>query len=119
MFKHLVAGDGESAEATKAFYEEYRSVSDLNAAYYLQTIEQVFQKHALPKGEFVHRGQRIDLGAIKDTALLAIEGERDDISGIGQTRAALHLGSKWRDAIAPVVEQWIARHDGARLKAAA
>jgi poly(3-hydroxybutyrate) depolymerase len=143
MFKHLIEGDEDSADATKAFYDEYRSVSDLDADYYLQTIEQVFQKHALPNGEFVHRGKRIDLGAIKDTALLAIEGERDDISGIGQTRAALkvatglsekrkkyHLapevghygifnGSKWRDAIAPVVDDWIARHDRARLKAVA
>ena len=72
----------------KAFYDEYRAVCDLNAAYYLQTVEQVFQKHSLPKGEFVHRGRRVDLTKIKETALLAVEGERDDISGIGQTRAA-------------------------------
>ena len=134
MFKHLVAGDGDSADASKAFYEEYRSVCDLTAEYYLQTIEHVFQKHSLPKGEFVHRGARIDLGAISDTAILAIEGERDDISGIGQTRAALHLatglpedskryylaeevghygifnGGKWRNRIAPVVEEWFAQH---------
>lgn len=143
MFKHLVDGDGESAEATKDFYEEYRSVCDMNADYYLQTIEHVFQKHSLPNNEFVHRGVRIDLGAIRDTALLAIEGERDDISGIGQTRAALHLannlpdsrkqyllapdvghygifnGSKWRTKIAPVVEDWIARFDRGRLKVVA
>lgn len=143
MFRHLIEGDEDSAEATKAFYDEYRSVCDLDADYYLQTIEQVFQKHALPNGLFVHRGQRIDLGAIKDTALLAIEGERDDISGIGQTHAALKVatglaekrkkyflapevghygifnGSKWRGVIAPVVEDWIARHDRARLKAVA
>ncbi|MEN9717536.1 MAG: hypothetical protein RIQ99_414 [Pseudomonadota bacterium] len=143
MFKHLVDGDGESAEATKAFYDEYRSVCDMNAAYYLQTVEQVFQKHALPKGEFMHRGKRIDLGQITDTALLAVEGERDDISGVGQTKAALTLatalkdkqkhyllvpdvghygifnGSKWRDQIAPVVEQWIAQHDRAMLKVVA
>ena len=140
MFKHMVEGDGESADATKAFYEEYRAVCDLPAEYYLQTIETVFQRHALPKGEFMHRGQRVDLGAIRDTALLAIEGEKDDISGIGQTRAALTLatglaekrkkyllaedvghygifnGSKWRNRIAPVLEDWIARHDKARLK---
>ncbi|MBW8783443.1 MAG: polyhydroxyalkanoate depolymerase [Novosphingobium sp.] len=143
MFKHLVVGDGESADASKAFYEEYRSVCDMTAEFYLQTMEQVFQKHALPKGEFVHRGKPIDLGAIRDTALLAIEGERDDISGIGQTRAALKLasglaerrkkyflapevghygifnGSKWRTLIAPVVEAWIAEHDKARLKVVA
>ena len=143
MFKHLIAGDDDSADASKAFYDEYRAVCDLDADYYLQTIEQVFQKHALPKGEFMHRGKRVDLGAIRDTALLAIEGERDDISGIGQTKAALTLatglaekrkryllapevghygifnGSKWRDNIAPVVEDWIAKNGGAKLKAVA
>jgi poly(3-hydroxybutyrate) depolymerase len=134
MFRHLVAGDGESADATKAFYEEYRSVSDLPAEYYLQTVEHVFQKHSLPKGEFEHRGKLIDLGAITDTAILAIEGENDDISGIGQTKAALKVttgltasrkqyylakdvghygifnGSKWRTVIAPVIENWMAKH---------
>jgi poly(3-hydroxybutyrate) depolymerase len=143
MFQHLVEGDGESADATKAFYDEYRSVCDMTAEFYLQTVEQVFQRHALPKGEFVHRGKPIDLSAIRDTALLAIEGENDDISGIGQTRAALTLasklseakkkyhlvpevghygifnGSKWRTRIAPVVEEWLARHDKARLKVVA
>ncbi len=131
MFKHLVTGDEDSADTTKAFYDEYRSVADMTSEFYLQTIEQVFQKHALPKGEFFHRGKRIDLGAITETALLAIEGECDDISGIGQTRAALTLavnlpearkqyflvpgvghygifnGSKWRGTIAPAVEAWI------------
>jgi poly(3-hydroxybutyrate) depolymerase len=135
MFKHLVDGDGEGADATKAFYEEYRSVCDMTAEFYLQTVDAVFQRHLLPKGELTHRGRRVDPAAIRDVALLAIEGERDDISGIGQTRAALdiatalpaklkkyHLaetvghygifnGSKWRDRIAPVVEQWIASHD--------
>jgi poly(3-hydroxybutyrate) depolymerase len=143
MFNHLVRGDEESADATKAFYDEYRSVCDMTADFYLQTIEHVFQKHSLPKGEFVHRGQRIDLGAIHDTALLAIEGEKDDISGLGQTRAALKLasdlpethkqyllakdvghygifnGSKWRTRIAPVVEQWIAQHAHAAAPVAA
>ncbi len=136
MFQQLVAGDGESADSTKAFYEEYRSVCDMTAEFYLQTIEDVFQQHKLPKGEFLHRGRRVDPGAITDTALLAIEGERDDISGIGQTRAALKLasalpeaekryylaetvghygifnGRRWREVIAPVLEEWIARHDG-------
>lgn len=136
MFKHLVEGDEESAEATKRFYEEYRSVCDMTAEFYLQTIEEVFQKHSLPKGELMHRGVRVDPGAIRKTALLAIEGEKDDISGLGQTKAALtiatHLpddmklhyvakdvghygifnGSKWRKRIAPVLEEWIARHNG-------
>jgi poly(3-hydroxybutyrate) depolymerase len=131
MFKHLTVGHQEGADATKRFYDEYLSVCDMTAEFYLQTIEHVFQKHSLPKGEFVHRGKPIDPQAIRDTALLAIEGERDDISGIGQTRAALDLaehlpearkkyylaedvghygifnGSKWRKRIAPVVEDWI------------
>ncbi len=143
MFKHLVAGDGDSADAGKAFYDEYRAVSDLNAAYYLQTVEHVFQKHSLPNGTFVHRGKLVDLTKVRDTALLAIEGERDDISGIGQTKAALKLttglaasrkqyflapevghygifnGSKWREQIAPIVEAWIAQFDGAQLKVVA
>jgi poly(3-hydroxybutyrate) depolymerase len=134
LFKHLVQGDDESADRTKEFYEEYRSVCDMTAEFYLQTIDLVFQRHALPKGEWVHRGVRVDPAAITDIGLLAIEGERDDISGIGQTKAALKLatklpeaekkyllaegaghygifnGGKWRDRIAPVVEDWIASH---------
>ena len=131
MFKHLTIGDDESAQATKDFYEEYRSVCDMTAEFYLQTVEEVFQKHSLPNGTFTHRGEVIDLGQIDKTALLAVEGERDDISGIGQTKAALTLatglsdkkkryylaegaghygifnGSKWRGKIAPVVEEWM------------
>ena len=135
MFKHLVKGDEESASASKDFYEEYRSVCDMTAEFYLQTIEIVFQRHALPKGEWLHRGRLVDPGAITKTALLAIEGENDDISGLGQTKASLTLakklpeaekkyymaegaghygifnGSKWRTKIAPVVEEWIAKHN--------
>jgi len=135
MFKHLVAGDGESAESTKDFYDEYRAVCDMTEEFYLQTVDVVFQRHLLPKGEMMHRGRRVDPAAIRDIAILAIEGERDDISGIGQTKAALdistslpekmkqyHLakgvghygifnGSKWRERIAPIVEKWIASHD--------
>lgn len=136
MFRHLVDGDGESADATKEFYDEYRSVCDMDAAFYLQTVDLVFQTHALPKGEMTHRGRPVDPAAIKDTALLAVEGERDDISGLGQTKAALTLatglpdkskkyhmapgvghygifnGSKWRTKIAPVLEKWIEAHGG-------
>ncbi len=132
LFKHLTVGDHDSANATKDFYQEYRSVCDMTAEFYLQTVEEVFQKHSLPKGTFMHRGKRIDPAAIVRTGLLAIEGERDDISGIGQTKAALKLapdlpadqkryymakgaghygifnGSKWRSQIAPVVEEFIA-----------
>jgi poly(3-hydroxybutyrate) depolymerase len=135
MFKHLVIGDGDSADATKDFYDEYRSVCDMTAEFYLQTVDVVFQRHLLPKGEYMHRGKRVDTSAITDIALLAIEGEKDDISGIGQTKSALTLatklpddhkkyliasdvghygifnGSKWRDRIAPVVEDWIRAHD--------
>lgn len=136
MFRHLVDGDGESADSTKEFYDEYRSVCDMDAAFYLQTVDLVFQTHALPNGTMTHRGRPVDPGAIKDTALLAVEGERDDISGLGQTKAALTLatglpdkakqyhmaetvghygifnGSKWRTKIAPVLEKWIETHGG-------
>ena len=132
MFKHLVEGDDDSADATRHFYDEYLSVCDMAAEYYLQTVDVVFQRHLLPKGQFMHRGRAVDPKAIKQTALLAIEGERDDISGVGQTRAALDLasglpkakkqyllaagvghygifnGRKWREQIAPAVEKFIA-----------
>jgi poly(3-hydroxybutyrate) depolymerase len=134
MFRHLVQGDGESAENTKDFYDEYRSVCDMTAEFYLQTIDQAFQRHLLPKNEFVHHGETIDFGTLTKTALLAIEGERDDISGIGQTRAALTLaknlapakkkyylakavghygifnGRRWREIIAPEVKAFIKKH---------
>lgn len=135
MFKHLVVGDDDSADATKRFYDEYRAVCDMTAEFYLETVDVVFQRHLLPRGQFYHRGKRVDPQAIKDIAILAIEGERDDISGVGQTKAALTLaknlpakskkyhlapevghygifnGSKWRTRIAPVVEEWIAKFD--------
>lgn len=136
MFKHLVQGDEESAEATKRFYDEYRSVCDMTAEFYLQTVREVFQKHSLPRGELIHRGTVADPKAIREVAVLAIEGERDDISGLGQTKAALTVatnlpadkkkyylakgaghygifnGNRWRTQIAPVLEQWIAQHEG-------
>lgn len=136
MFKHLVAGDESGADLTKSFYDEYRSVADMAAEFYLQTIDVVFQRHALPKGEMTHRGRRVDPAAITKTALLAVEGERDDISGLGQTRAALTIatglaedrkrylmaegaghygifnGSRWRDRIAPEVERFIRAFGG-------
>lgn len=88
MFQHLVEGDGEPLASKRAFYEEYRAVMDLPADYYLQTIERVFQEHHLPRGLFRHRDQLVEPAAIARTAMLTVEGERDDISGIGQTRAA-------------------------------
>src|SRR3954447_5336398 len=134
MFKHLVVGDDEEAASTQRFYDEYRSVCDMTAEFYLQTVDIVFQQHQLPKGEMEHRGRRVRPDAIHDTALLAIEGERDDISGIGQTKAALDIatklpqakkqyfmaedvghygifnGRKWREYIAPVMEKFVAAH---------
>jgi poly(3-hydroxybutyrate) depolymerase len=135
MFKHLVVGDDESASGTQKFYDEYRSVCDMTAEFYLQTVDVVFQRHLLPEGQLEHHGRVVDPAAIRDTALLAIEGERDDISGLGQTKAALDIatglpstkkqyffaadvghygifnGGKWREKIAPVLEKFIAAND--------
>ncbi|GHF22419.1 esterase [Kordiimonas sediminis] len=135
LFEHLIVGDGESADKTKAFYEEYRSVADMTAEFYLQTIRVVFQDHLLPKGEWISNGQRVDPANIKTTAIMAVEGELDDISGLGQTKAALDIsvnlaedkknyyvaegvghygifnGRKWRERIAPEVKAFIRKHD--------
>jgi poly(3-hydroxybutyrate) depolymerase len=135
MFKHLVVGDDESASGTQKFYDEYRSVCDMTAEFYLQTVDVVFQRHLLPEGQLEHHGRLVDPAAIRDTALLAIEGERDDISGLGQTKAALDIarglpktkkqyffaadvghygifnGRKWREKIAPVLEKFIAANN--------
>ncbi len=134
MFKHLIEGNDEDADATKAFYDEYRAVCDMTAEFYLQTVDTVFQRHLLPEGKMTHRGKPIDPTAIQKVALMAVEGERDDISGVGQTKASLKLakklpaskkqyllakgaghygifnGRKWRDIIAPAVENFIVKH---------
>ena len=131
LFSDLVVGDGDSADAHKRFYDEYLAVMDLTAEYYLQTIDVVFQRHALPERTMMHRGVRVDTSAIKHTALMTVEGELDDISGIGQTQAAHELfsnvpaakqvdyiqpgvghygvfnGSRWRSEIAPRIRQFI------------
>jgi poly(3-hydroxybutyrate) depolymerase len=131
LFNNLIKGDDDSAQAHRAFYEEYRSVMDLPAAYYLQTVKQVFQEHQLPNGTMVSRGRAVEPRAITRTALLTVEGELDDISGVGQTNAAHDLctgipavrhahhvqtavghygvfnGSKWRSQIAPRVKAFI------------
>ncbi len=91
MYKHLVKGDGDSAEKHREFYDEYLAVMDLSAEYYLQTVEKVFVRHELPKGEMMHRDKPVDLMAIRRCAIMAVEGEKDDISGVGQTLAALEL----------------------------
>jgi poly(3-hydroxybutyrate) depolymerase len=101
MFQHLAEGDGETLASKRRFYEEYRAVMDLSAEFYLQTIHEVFQVHSLPQGLLKHRGHRVDPSAITHTAVQTIEGERDDISGIGQTKATHtitpHLSDDRRD----------------------
>ena len=138
MFKHLVRGDGDSAEKHRDFYDEYMAVMDLTAEFYMQTIETVFVRHSLPKGEMTHRGAPVDLKAIKRCALMTVEGENDDISGIGQTVAALELctgipdsmkldylqkdvghygvfnGSRFRKQIAPRIVEFHAKIDAMR-----
>jgi len=91
MFNHLVQGDGDSAEKHREFYDEYLAVMDLTAEFYLQTVDKVFVRHELPKGDMMHRDKPVDLMSIRRCAIMAIEGERDDISGVGQTLAALEL----------------------------
>jgi poly(3-hydroxybutyrate) depolymerase len=135
QFHHLVRGDGDSAAAHRRFYDEYLAVMDLPAEYYLQTVKRVFQEHQLAVGTFHHREELIDPAEITKCALMTVEGEKDDISGVGQTRAAQILcssltdamrehyeqpgvghygvfnGRRWRDEIAPRVKSFIARHD--------
>jgi poly(3-hydroxybutyrate) depolymerase len=135
MFMHLVDGDGEPLASKRAFYGEYRSVMDLSAEFYLQTIDTVFQRHLLPRGLMVSRGRAVDLSAITRTAIMTVEGERDDISGLGQTRAThaltpnlnddkhehyeqpgvghygLFNGARFRREIAPRIAAFIAKHD--------
>ncbi len=143
MFQHLVRGDGDSAAQHRAFYDEYMSVMDLPAEYYLETIRAVFHEHRLPRGRFYHRGRRVDPGRIRRTALMTVEGERDDISGPGQTLAAHALcrglaedmrrhhlqpkvghygifnGRRWREEILPHVRDFIRAHDRGVLAASA
>jgi poly(3-hydroxybutyrate) depolymerase len=135
MFNHLVEDDGDSAEKHREFYDEYLAVMDLTAEFYLQTVETVFVSHSLPKGEMMHREERVDLTKIRRCAIMAVEGERDDISGIGQTLAALELtpnlpqekklyrlqervghygvfnGSRFRSQIAPAITRFMAEQD--------
>jgi poly(3-hydroxybutyrate) depolymerase len=131
LFSDLVIGDGDSVAAHRRFYDEYLAVMDLTAEYYLQTIDVVFQRHALPERRMMHRDRLIDTSKIRKTALMTVEGELDDISGIGQTQAAHELfsnvpdrkqvdyvqsgvghygvfnGSRWRSEIAPRIRDFI------------
>lgn len=135
FFAHLVKGDGDSAEKHREFYDEYLAVMDLDAHFYLQTVDTVFVKHSLPKGDMMHRNELVDCSAVRETALMTVEGENDDISGLGQTRAAHKLcsslpddmrvhymqpkvghygvfnGSRFRAEIAPRIRDFMATHD--------
>lgn len=91
FFLNLVKHDGDSAEKHREFYDEYLAVMDLTAEFYLQTVDTVFVRHSLPKGKMTHRGTPIDPAAIRNIALFTVEGENDDISGLGQTKAAQDL----------------------------
>lgn len=131
FYRHLVQGDQEDAEAHRRFYDEYNAVLDLPAEYYLDCIRIVFQQHLLPRGLWDVRGRRVRPAAIDKTALFTIEGELDDISGLGQTQAALELctnvpdskkrhlvvhgaghygifsGRRWRTSVYPEVRDFI------------
>lgn len=141
MFQHLVRGDGDSAETHRNFYDEYMSVMDLPAEFYLETVRLVFKEHALPRGLLTYHGERIDTGAIAKTALFTVEGELDDISAVGQTAAAhticsgipanmrrqhiqqsvghygIFNGRRWREQIMPRVRDFIRDHDAKRSPA--
>jgi poly(3-hydroxybutyrate) depolymerase len=134
IFEDLVRGDGESAAQRRAFYDEYLSVMDVTAEFYLQTVDEVFQRATLSTGTMTWRGRTVDPGAIRETALLTVEGELDDISAPGQTLAAHALcsgipaqrkanmlqlgvghygifsGARWRAEIAPRIAAFIAQH---------
>ncbi len=90
-YLNLVADEHEKAANTRDFYREYFAVADLPAEFYLETVERVFQRYDLPRGELMWRGRKVDPGAIRRTALLTVEGERDDICAVGQTLAAQDL----------------------------
>ncbi|MFC5586643.1 polyhydroxyalkanoate depolymerase [Nitratireductor kimnyeongensis] len=140
FFMHLVKNDGDSAEKHRDFYDEYLAVMDLTAEFYLQTVETVFIRHDLPRGKMRHRGELVDPSAIRRVALLTVEGENDDISGVGQTKAAHDLcvnipddmrhhymqpavghygvfnGSRFRSEIAPRILDFMRSHPSGGLK---
>ncbi len=135
LFRHLVDGDGDSAQKHREFYDEYLAVMDLAAEFYLQTVETVFIRHALPQGVMTHRDAPVNPADIRRTALMTVEGEHDDISGVGQTEAAQRLcvnipdahkahwlqpgvghygvfnGSRFRSEIAPRISDFVLSHD--------
>jgi polyhydroxyalkanoate depolymerase len=130
LYRALVTGDTDRARTIEDFYDEYFAVLDLPAEFYLETVDAVFQRQLLPRGLLTYRGNRVDTGAIRRTSLLTVEGERDDICGLGQTQAAQDLvrvppamrshhlqagvghygvfsGSRWRQQVYPVVQRTI------------
>lgn len=133
-WQHVEAGDEQGAAQHRRFYDEYNAVLDMPASFYLETIDQVFLRHALPQGQFVVAGRTVDLSAIRRTALFTVEGANDDICGQGQTSAAHRLcsslpepmrrhlevpdtghygvfgGSRFRTAIAPAIRRFIGEH---------
>jgi poly(3-hydroxybutyrate) depolymerase len=135
LFRHLVDGDGDSAQKHREFYDEYLAVMDLTAEFYLQTVETVFIRHALPQGLMTHRDDVVDPAQIRRVALMTVEGEHDDISGVGQTEAAHRLcvnipdalkahwlqpgvghygvfnGSRFRSEIAPRISDFVLSQD--------
>jgi poly(3-hydroxybutyrate) depolymerase len=141
LFLNLVRGDGDSAEKHRVFYDEYLAVMDLAAEFFLDTIDSVFVRHALPQGQMQHRGRPVALSAIQRTPIFTIEGEKDDITGLGQCRAALGLcdrldaslkqhyecagvghygtfnGSRFRAEIAPRIGAFVRAHDGGNAEA--
>jgi poly(3-hydroxybutyrate) depolymerase len=96
LYDNLANGEFEKAAIIKAFYDEYFAVLDLTAEFYLETVQLIFQDHALPRGDLTWRGEKVDPSAIRKTMLLTVEGERDDICAVGQTVAAHDLCSKLR-----------------------
>lgn len=136
MFKHLSKGDGDSAERTRAFYDEYMAVADVAADFFLETVDHVFRQHSIPKGEFEFKGRRVNPAAIDAVGLMTVEGELDDISAPAQTEAAHdicpnipealrdHLlqpevghygifnGRRWREIIAPRIGEFVRRMEG-------
>jgi poly(3-hydroxybutyrate) depolymerase len=138
-FDQLVEGDGESADKHREFYDEYLSVLDLTEEFYLQTIRDVFQEHKLPRGVLEHRGRMVNPGAITKVGLMTVEGENDDISGVGQTQAAHDIctglpeamrvdymqpsvghygvfnGRRFRTEIYPRMRDFIAKHEKVRV----
>ena len=111
-FDDLVKGDGDGTFKHLDFYDEYLSVLDLTEEFYLQTIDYVFQRHLLPQGLLYHRGRVVDLGAVTDVGLMTVEGEHDDISGVGQTQAAHGLTPNLPDALKALYVQPQVGHYG-------